>query len=43
MDGLAPDKYGVDRRFIVFVNIELTDDGTHTHGLEGVLTVYKGK
>ena len=43
MAGLAPDKYGVDRRFLVLVNIELTDDGTHTHALEGVLTVYKGQ
>ena len=42
MDDLAPDTYGVDRRFTVLVNYELTDDDTHTHGLEGVLSVYKG-
>ncbi len=42
MTDLAPDNYGVDRRFSVFINIELTVDDTHTAGLEGVLSVYKG-
>jgi hypothetical protein len=43
MSELAPDHYGVDRRFLVFIKIEMTDDDSTTQGPTLILPVYKGQ
>jgi hypothetical protein len=43
MSELAPDHYGVDRRFLVFLKIEMTDDESTTQGPTLILPVYKGQ
>lgn len=42
MAELAPDKYGVDRRFLVFIKITHTDTDETTQGPVGILPVYRG-